>query len=434
MNLLEKYPGKAVWAAGFMIGILAGALVPGSLLFLSDEEIHDHTHDGADGQSWACPMLCVVLDSPGTCPVCGMDLEPFTASGTEVVLSLHDQEMIGLSIAYAEERELHTSITATGRIEFDDAGIAAVSAWTSGRIENLYVRSAGERVSPGAVVLDIYSPELYSAQQELLVLADESDLLGDAGVEAARERLSLLGATDAQIRRVVQTGEARSTFSVVSPAGGTVTEVLVTEGQQVMRGQDLFRVADLSRVWLSVRLTEDQAGRVQPGQEALFTLDARPGYFGSGAVETVVPFMSGPGGTAEVRIPLNNSEANLIPGQTAEVNFTGEESGPVLSVPRSSVLRLGRRSLVYVLTAPTVYSVNEDNSLRIEEVRFEPRQVVAGELSSDESGELYYPVLQGLEKGDVVALEGVFLIDSQAELIGLPSLLNPGGMDQGPAE
>jgi multidrug efflux pump subunit AcrA (membrane-fusion protein) len=427
MNRLKDHSARAVWIAGCMIGLLAGALLPGRLLFRSGDEIHDHADNGRDGQSWACPMLCVVLDAPGTCPVCGMDLEPFEASGTEVVLSRHDQEMIGLSISVAEERALHTTLAATGRIEFDDSGISTVSAWTSGRIESLYVRSEGQQVSYGSAVMDIYSPELYSAQQELLVLSEAGGLLGDQGMTSAEERLSLLGATDSQIRRVLQTGEARSTFPVVSPAEGTVTEVLVSEGQQVMKGQDLFRVADVSRIWLSVRLTEDQAGRIESGQEAVFRLDSRPGFIGNGIVDTVVPFMSGPGGTAEVRISLENSDGSLLPGQTAEVTFTGDGGGPVISVPRSSVLRLGRRSLVYVLTAPTVYSVNQDNTLRIEEVRFEPREVVLGELSADDAGQLFYPVLQGLHQGDVVALDGVFLIDSQAELIGLPSLLNPGG-------
>lgn len=427
MKWIEKHSAKAVWVAGCLIGLLVGALLPGRLLFRSGEEIHDHTHEHEDGQTWACPMLCVVLDSPGTCPVCGMDLEPFEASGTEVVLSRHDQEMVGLSVSVAGERDLHTSMTATGRIEFDEDGISTVSAWTSGRIENLYVRSQGQPVSYGSPVLDIYSPELYSAQQELLVLADESDILGDRGIEAAKEKLSLLGATDYQIRRVLDTGEARSVFPVVSPAEGTVTDVMVSEGQQVMKGQDLFRVADLSEVWLSVRLTEDQAGRVTLGQEAVFILDSRPGFPGSGIVDAVVPFMSGPGGSAEVRLSLENGDGSLIPGQTAAVTFKGDDGGPVLSVPRSSVLRLGQRSLVYLLTAPTAYPVNEDNTLRIEEVRFEPREVVVGELSTDENGQLFYPVIQGLDTGDVVALDGVFLIDSQAELIGLPSLLNPGG-------
>ncbi len=427
MMWLEKYSGAAVWAVGCLAGLLIGAVLPGRLLFRDSGATYDHTHEGEGGQSWACPMLCVVLDSPGNCPVCGMELEPFEASGTEVVLSRHDQEMIGLSIATAEERVLYTSFSATGRIEFDETGNYTVTAWTPGRIERLYVQYDGEQVSSGSTVLEIYSPELYSAQQELLVLADESNLLGDDGIDAARERLSLLGASDYQIQRVLQTGEARSVFPVVSPAGGMVTGVFVTEGQQVTRGQDLFRVSDLSSVWLTVYLTEDRTGRVQAGQEAVFRLDSRPGFQGSGTVETVVPFMNRPGGSAEVRIPLENPDGNLIPGQTASVTFTGSERGPVISVARSSVLRLGERSLVYVLTAPTVYSVNEDNSLRIEEVRFEPREVTIGELSSDAQGSMFYPVLDGLVEGDVVALDGVFLIDSQSELIGLPSLLNPGG-------
>ena len=414
----------AVWAAGCLIGVLVGIFLPRSLLF-SDEDIEaGHSHD--DGQSWACPMLCVVLDSPGNCPVCGMELEPFTASGTEVVLNRHDQEMIGLSIATVSERDLFTTISATGRIEFDETGLYTVTAWTAGRIDRLYVHYEGEQVSYGTTLLDIYSPEMYSAQQELIVLSDESRLLGEEGIGAAREKLRLLGASSAQIDRVIQTGEARSSFPVTSPAAGTVTAVYVTEGEHVDRGQPLFEVADIGSVWLTVYLAEDQAGRIESGQPARFTLDSTPGYERTGVVGTVVPFLDRPGGSAEARISLLNPDGDLLPGQTASVTFTGSGQGSVLSVPRSSVLSLGERSVAYVLTAPTSYTVNDDGSLSIEGVRFEPRTVVVGNLSRDSGGSFYYPVLSGLESGDVVALEGAFLIDSQAELIGLPSLLNPG--------
>ncbi|MBD3278006.1 MAG: HlyD family efflux transporter periplasmic adaptor subunit, partial [Candidatus Aegiribacteria sp.] len=373
MRNLKNYSKVQVWIAGCLIGVLAGALIPGNLLFRSGEELHDHAAEQSEGQNWACPMLCVVLDSPGTCPVCGMELEPFQASGTEVVLNRHDQEMIGLSIDYVRPRELTSSFSATGTIEFDETGNYTVTAWTAGRIENLYVESEGLRVSGGEILMSIYSPELYTAQQELLVLADGSNPLGDAGISAVREKLRLLGASDYQIDRLLETGRATSTFSVGSPASGTVTEVFVTEGQHVMRGQKLFSITDLSRVWLTAHLTEDQLGRVAPGQQVVFTLDGSAGLQGSGVVETVVPFMNMPGGSAEVRIPLDNLSNTLYPEQTAAVTFLGSESDPVLSIPRSSVLRLGDRALAYFLTAPTVYAVNDDNTLSIEEVRFEPR-------------------------------------------------------------
>ncbi len=144
-------------------------------------------------------------------------------------------------------------------------------------------------------------------------------------------------------------------------------------------------------------------------------------------MDTVVPFLDRPGGAAEARVPLDNSSGSLFPGQTAAVTFSGATEDAVLSVPRSSVLRLGQRSLVYVLTAPTVYSTGDDGSMRIEEARFSSREIVTGPLSSDMDGNQFYPVHTGLESGEVVALEGAFLIDSQAELIGLPSLLNPEG-------
>jgi Cu(I)/Ag(I) efflux system membrane fusion protein len=427
MKSIERHPPVLVWITGMVLGMLAGALLPSGLLFRDAGVDADHAHDGEGNESWACPMLCVVLDSPGNCPVCGMQLEPFVSSGTEVVLNRHDQEMIGLSIAPVEKRDLFTSISSTGRVEFDEAGIYSVTAWSAGRIDELYVSFEGERVSYGTALLDIYSPELYAAQQELLVLSDESRLLGDEGVNAAREKLLLLGASSTQIDRVLRTGVARSVFPVVSPAAGTVSAVYVTEGEYVTRGQLLFRVSDLSRVWLTVYLTEDQAGKVSAGMAARFSLSSIPGYENTGVVETVVPFLDRPGGSAEARIMLNNAEGNLIPGQTASVTFMGPSQGSVLSVPRSSVLSLGERSVVYVLTAPTSYDVNEDGSLRIEEARFEPREVIVGILSRDGDGNFFYPVLQGLEEGEVVALDGAFLIDSQAELIGLPSLLNPGG-------
>jgi len=427
MKLLERQPPILVWIIGITIGVLVGAFLPRSILFMTAEEVAEHRHDDEGGESWACPMLCVVLDAPGTCPVCGMDLEPFASTGTEVVLSRHDQEMIGLSVAEATERDLYTSFTATGRIEFDETDTYTVTAWTGGRIERLYVSFEGDQVSRGSVLLDIYSPELYAAQQELLILSDDALLLGEQGIEAAWEKLRLLGVSNAQIERVLQAGEPNSMFTVVSPTAGTVTSVHVTEGEYLTRGQVLFQVADLSRVWLVAYLPEDEAGMVESGQTASFSLDSAPGLEFSGTVDTVVPFLNRPGGAAEARIPLDNGSGNLLPGQTAAVTFTGANEDRILSVPRSSVLRLGQRSLVYVLTAPTVYSTGDDGSLLIEEARFSSREIVTGPLSHDGEGNQFYPVHSGVEWGEVVALEGAFLIDSQAELVGLPSLLNPDG-------
>ncbi len=427
MRRSREVSAVGAWAAGLAIGVTLGAAIPGSLLFKDSADIHSHSHQADDGQSWACPMLCVVLDSPGNCPVCGMELEPFQASGTEVVLSRHDQEMIGLTIGSVALRPLHTAIEATGRVEFDESGNYMVSAWTSGRVERLYVHSEGEMVNEGSILLEIYSPELFTAQQELLVVSEGSGVLGEGGVQAAREKLRLLGASDYQIENLLRTGEARAVFPVGSPASGIVTGVMVTQGEHVNRGQDLFAISDPSSIWLTAYLTEDQASNVAQGQSVSFSLDAVPGFSGSGTVESVVPFLNRPGGTSEVRISLDNRDGTLMPGQTAAVSFTSGETEPQLSVPRSSVLRLGERALVYVLTAPLVYSVNPDSSLDIEEVRFEPREVVIGALSMSDDGQLYYPVLHGLESGDVVALNGAFLIDSQAELTGLASLMNPEG-------
>ena len=391
------------------------------------ESTEDHDHEGSINQleSWACPMLCVVLDHPGTCPVCGMELEPFISTGDEVVLSRHDQHMIGLTIGETAVRDLSTRFSAPGLIEFDETGLYSITAWTGGRLERLYVDYQGERVSMGAALADIYSPELYSAKQELLVLSQAGSTLEDHGMILAAEKLRLLGVSDYVINRIIETGHVRTVSTIVSPSSGTVTAVLVREGEYVSTGQTLLELSDISTVWLTVYLTEDQFGLVNSGQELEFRIDTEPDRVFKAVVDTVDPFLDHQGGSFEARIILENTSGEFLPGQSAAVAFINrEQPGTVLSIPRGSVLSLGSRSIVYVMTGPTVYSAENDGSLRIEEARFEPRQVTIGPLAADSSGELFNPVYSGLSEGDIVALKGAFLIDSQAELLGLPSLFD----------
>ena len=425
MNNSGSRTALSILITGVIIGLIFGFLLPGRWLFQNPAEEHDHEGGTSQPESWACPMLCVVLDHPGTCPVCGMELEAFISTGDEVVLSRHDQSMIDLTVEEAAVRNLTTRFTAPGLIEFDGAGLYSVTAWTGGRIEHLYVDYQGERVSSGAAIADIYSPELYAAKQELLVLSQAGSTLEDYGTTLAASKLRLLGVSEYVISRIIERGYVSTVSTVISPVSGTVTAIHVREGEYVSTGHILLELADISTVWLTVYLTEDQSGLVNEGQEVEFRIDSEPDKIYSAVIDAVDPFMDQPGGAFEARIILENPLGEFLPGQSAAATFINrEQPGAVLSVPRGSVLSLGSRSVVYVMTGPTVYPTGDNGSLRIEEARFEPRQVTVGPPAVDNSGEVFYPVYAGLSEGDVVALEGAFLIDSQAELLGLPSLFN----------
>ena len=412
------------WAVGISIALLAAFVVPRSWLF--EDASDNHQHDGdAPEQNWACPMLCVMLDSPGICPVCGMDLEPIELTGDEVVLSMHDQEMIDLTLAEVEWRSLHREFTLPGQMDFDLSGVYTVTAWTGGRIDRLHVTEPGQLVSEGQVVAEIYSPELYSAQQELLALAASEGLQGSR-VQLAREKLRLLGMSNYSIDALLSRGQASTSSSIAAPASGNVTSISVSEGQYTSQGSVLLELADLSTVWLTAFVTEDYIDAVVVGQEVSFILDSRPSASYSGVVDLIEPFFAGSAAAGNVRISLQNPAGDFLPGQSASVTFfDGNGDTPVLSIPRSSVLRLGQRSVAYLLTGPIGHRMSEDGLIRVEEARFRPVEIVHGPLSADSTGVLYYPVYEGLAEGDLIALQGAFLIDSQAELLGLPSLLSP---------
>jgi len=412
------------WAVFLSICLLIAFLVPRSWLFEDVSADHQHGEDTPE-QKWACPMLCVMLDSPGICPVCGMDLEPIELTGDEVVLSLQDQELIGLTLGKIDNRRLLREFTLPGQIDLDPSGLYTITSWTEGRIDRLHVTEPGQAVSEGQTIAEIYSPELYSAMRELLAFAAAEGLQGGR-VDLAREKLRLLGMSNYAIDALLSRGEASTSSTIASPTSGTVTSISVSEGQYVSQGSVLIELADLSTVWLTAYVTEDLTDEVHTGQEVSFTLDSRRSVSYSGVVELVEPFHAVSGAAGNVRISLQNPAGDFLPGQSASVTFfDGNGDTPVLSIPRSSVLRLGQRSVAYLLTGPVGHRMSEDGLIRVEEVRFRPIEIVHGPLSADSTGGLYYPVYEGLSEGDLVALKGAFLIDSQAELLGLPSLLSP---------
>lgn len=352
---------------------------------------------------WYDPMHAEVhLDKPGKSPYMDMDLVPKYAGksaaaddGTTVEVDPAMAQNLGIRTSKVTRGSMAHSVDAVGAVEVDERLIYAVESRAEGWVERLAVRAVGEPVKLGQLLAGVYSPELYSAQEEL-ALATKS---GDAGlVAASRQRLSLLGMPEAQIERVQKSGQTQREVQLVSPRAGVVTELNAREGQKVMPGTPLMRIADLSRVWITVEIPESLAAAVSPGRSAEASLSGVPGKMLEGRVEYVYPNLDSATRTVRARIVFENRTGVLKPGMYARVSIVAGGQADALLVPFEAVIRTGRRNVVIVAEGAG---------------RFRPAEVTLGPEHESE-----VVILHGLEEGQDVVTSGQFLIDSEASVSG----------------
>lgn len=421
-----------------LAGLTVIFLMPEGMLYVS----------GADGvevvdtsRRYACPMLCTIRHSPGTCPVCGMDMTEIKGADGQLPLSKREREMIGLRTAGAEFRTLWKVWRTVGRIEADETRVREVAAWIDGRIDRLVADYTGYVVKAGEPLFDVYSPDLYSSQQSFIgaiaaaaaAPADEKAEL-DRNVESMRRRLELLGLPAPEIARIAKAGKPLPHITVTSPISGTVIDKRVREGAYVKEGMVVATVADLSSLWLKVDVFEEDLPWMAVGQRATVSSRGMPDRPIEGIIAFVDPTLDEKTRTVEARIEIPNTDGRLRPGMFAEVrvevplDYDGEphlvggepEDLPkVLAVPEEAVMSTGTRHLVFVLTSPARY-VELDDGTQEETAPavFRAREVRVGPMADG-----WWPILAGLKPGDRVATRGNFLIDSQMQLSGQPSLL-----------
>jgi Cu(I)/Ag(I) efflux system membrane fusion protein len=275
----------------------------------------------------------------------------------------------------------------------------------SGYVERLHVRAVGDPVSSGQKIAEVYSPELFSAQQEFLALHRAENLSeGSALVKAARERLRLLGMAAREIDALEHSGTATSRFGVYSPADGFVVALTAREGGQIESGATLVSIADLSSLWLIADVPERDAARIQPGDRVEARLEGRPGEAISGEVDFVYPSLNAETRTARLRIVVPNTSNQLRPGMFANVRIAAAARS-VLTVPSEAVIYTGERSVVIV---------KEGSGFRPAEFR------AGAELGNRTE------IVAGLEEGEQVVASGQFLIDSEASLSGVLARLTGG--------
>lgn len=481
-NLLKSFfinPLKKLWNTGKdqdprkvgLIALLCGLLLGG--LFLSslpDKGRTDHEHaktSEAKKTQWTCVMHPQIRkNKPGQCPACGMDLIPVeTKSGdhsthTTLEMSPAALKLAEISTTPVERKAVEAEIRLNGTVNYDETKVAFVTARVGGRIDRMYVDYTGVSVKRGDHMVYLYSPELISAQEEL-IQAIKNQASAET-IEAAKERLRLWGLTRGQISRIEKQKTATDHTTITSPTAGIVIKKHVSEGTYVKTGTRIYTIADLSKVWVEIEAYESDLLWVRYGQHVKFTAVAHPGEVFYGQVSFVDPVLNPKTRTVKLRVNVGNNDGKLKPGMFVRASIRSQvaSAGPVpdeslqgkwispmhpeivkdkpgkcdvcgmalvpietlgyvsdpkkedlpLVIPASAPLLTGKRAVVYVRVANT------------KRPTFEGREVVLGSRAGE-----HYIVKHGLVEGEEVITKGNFKIDSALQIQAKPSMMNPKG-------
>ncbi|MEJ8804085.1 efflux RND transporter periplasmic adaptor subunit [Pontibacter sp. H249] len=411
---------------------------------------HDETEHAGGDTEYTCPMHPqIVQNEPGTCPICGMDLVPKSGHGTEIKITedlafllrpTNSTVVSSVATTKPQEKTVQATVQMEGIITYDPRRIYTVPARVGGRIEKLYVRYNFQPIRKGQKLMEVYSPELITAQKELLYLvqsAPEDKQL----IEAAKQKLLLLGATDAQVSRLIRTGEESYTFALYSPYDGYVIglnaaapsatpstatgaavsagggmdamgggngagagaspsatptaaaeDIQLREGMYVSTGQPLLRVVNPDQLWAEFNVPAAQVSALAKGAPVQVTFPQLPGERLEAKVDFLQPFYEEGESFAKVRVYLPGQQKLAMVGQlvTARASYT---TAPALWVPKAAVLDMGTRSVAF----------KKVNGV------FEPVPVTAGITEGNQT-----QVVEGLQQNDVVAANAQFLVDSES--------------------
>jgi Cu(I)/Ag(I) efflux system membrane fusion protein len=462
----------------FIAGYLARSVSQRSATAVQSQDVGQQA--GTQKQTWwTCSMHPQIRQpKPGKCPICFMDLIPVATEQADVGLrqisfSKEAIKLMEIETTPVERKFVTAEIRMVGKIDYDETQVKHITAWVPGRIDRLFVDFTGISVAKGDHMVELYSPELLSAQAELLqavkaasnIKSETSELVKRstlATLEAAREKLHLLGLAEEQIEKIEASGEPVTHLIIYSPIGGIVINKHATEGMYVQTGTPIYTVADLSHLWVKLDAYESDLPWIRYGQEAEFTTEAYPGEVFKGRITFKDPVLNAKTRTVKLRINVENPDGRLKPemfvkavvraniaqggrAMTPELAgswicpmhpsvikaepgvcdicgmnlVTPESLGYVkadvpkeapLVIPASAPLITGTRAIVYVQVP------------KMEKPTFEGREIVLGLRAGD-----YYIVRSGLAEGEIVVTNGNFKIDSALQIQAKPSMMSPQG-------
>ena len=363
------------------------------------------TAGSSAGKMEGMPGMSSAGSASGAGGMAGMAGMEVSANGS-VKLTASQLKSFGVTFGTAEIRPLTSETRVTGVVTFDETKMAQIAPKFAGFVDRLYVNSTGQQVQRGQAILDVYSPELVAAQQELLLASQLDRSIGKSSVpgvpagqtdlaDASRRRLRLWDISESQIDQILRTGRVRRTLTLYAPVSGIVVDKKVLQGQAVMSGQELYTIANLSDIWVDAQLREADAANVRVGSAAEIEFTGLPGRSYKGRVAYVYPTLQQEARTIQARIIVPNPNGVLRPGMYATIRLS-TPGRSALAVPGSAILQTGDQNIVFV-------------DMRNGELM--PHDVELGRVAGD-----YTEIVSGLEPGMRVVTSAQFLLSSESNL------------------
>jgi Cu(I)/Ag(I) efflux system membrane fusion protein len=434
-----------------IIGLIIAVAVTGYFIFFNSSSSKDISVD--QKQLYTCGMHPeIISDEPGLCPICemnltliknndqkksgekkilywrapmdpneiynepgkskmGMDLVPVyeDESGAQGIVTIDPQVQQNMNVKteLVSKKRLSSKVTTNGVLLIDEKREYIVTTKVSGWTEKLYVNYTGQEVRKGQKLMDIYSPQLVAAQQELLTAisyqntSSQSSLesikkSGDELVENSLRKLQLLDVSESEINNLIETKKVRTSMTLYALNSGTVMHKNILEGEKIMAGAPLLRIANLTNLWLTADIYEYELSKVKLGSQASIKFNFLPEKNYSGKISFIYPTIEPTSRTAKIRIDVNNRNGELKPEMFANVVIEGIDLGEYPVVPENAVIRGGAKDIVI---------------LSIGDGKFKPMQIKLGSYADG-----LYQVLEGLTEGNKIVTSAQFLIDSESNL------------------
>ena len=360
---------------------------------------------------WRAPMdPNEIYDKPGKSKM-GMDLVPVydDESGSSGIVSIDPVVVQNMNVktTIVENKSLSSTVVTNGVLVTNEKTEYIVTTRVNGWIENLYINYTGQPVKKGQKLMDVYSPELVSAQQELISAFNYQTAVNKTSINSIREsgddllknairKLQLLQLSENDIENLIETKEVKTYVTLYAQNNGTVLEKNVLDGQKIIAGMPLLKIADLSNLWLTADIYEYELSKINLGSKAKIKFNYLPGKTYDGKISFIYPTLEAKTRTAKIRIDINNAKGELKPSMFANVAIEGKDLGLHPVVPENAVLRGGKKDVVI---------------LSLGDGKFKAQEVILGS-----SSEGYYQVLNGLTAGNKIVTSAQFLIDSESNL------------------
>jgi membrane fusion protein, copper/silver efflux system len=360
------------------------------------------THEHAVAEQYTCPMHPqVIQDKPGTCPVCGMDLIKVTksdAASTDVMLSDSQIRLANITTEKVTRKSIGQTVTINGRLAVNEQQSEVISSRAAGRIEKLYIKETGEPIKQGQPLYTLYSETLLTLQQEYLLAKEQYDALGKTEkryksfFEAAGKKLLLYGLTKGQVSQLTSRNSLQPRVTFLAPSSGVITDISVSEGQSIAEGSLLYKIEDITKLWIEAELYPNETSLVKTGDKITVQINGNE----NNNIEAKVIFMSpeyrANSQVTVMRASLDNSKSDYKPGQQVQVYLT-HSSKQAIAIPVDAVIRDGNGTHVYVQRGTNT---------------FRPQMVKTGVENFD-----LVEITEGLTAGDTVAITGAYLLYSE---------------------